>query len=884
MADEIASLYATIGADTSGFESALGRVSSALGGLGGMLSGLSFIGLFGAAVGAASDAQSSYAQLDAVLKSTTTTLGQAADTQGHWATTTEASGPKADKLRNNLEMLTAQLSDHQAALRKAHGPHAALQATIDQEQEKIAKLTAELGINTAGQKVWVAGTSQMADASHMSRDALISMASSLEGTTRFSKESVIGAESMLLTFKEIGADVFPNATKTALDMSQALGQDLKSSSIQLGKALNDPVKGVSALARVGVTFSDTQKEQIKHFVATNQLAKAQGVILDELNSEFGGSAVAAGQTFAGSLDRLKNTFGELLEKIGNYILPVLQSFANGLIDVVTTIGAAGPSLDSLIAVVLAVGVGLFAIPAILGVLGVALGAILSPIGLIVIGVIAFKTAFDNNFGGVRDTVLSAWNAIVPTLEKFKQIGSDFMKSLFPDQSATPQGTQVPTSSNRRRGGQQSQDEDPQAGPMKTVGQASTLTFGDKLIAGIQDALPKVQAALGGLIASVGTWITSTGWPLFTSKLAGLFGIDPNIFDTIKNVFGSVWNDTVKPIIDSLQSGITGFIDKLKGADFSGVAKLLVVIGGALALFGLLVGTVAGGALKGIAGALGPLGDALKGLINALADAGNGNFSKALSDIGGALKDLASGFLKIPAGIAESLGNLLHIDVKAGIKSWDDMAGALPDTLSKIFGSEGAIAVAINGFKKDTWDVIFGDKGTLALAFDKAKDWVKPLISAIDSIATGIAKAFSGVLEIMTAPFMKGIDFIGQMLMKAKDLPVVGTDLYNVGVGLVGIASKDAMGPPAPAKAVGGPVAGNSPYTVGEHGTELFIPSVSGNIIPNDVLKASHSKGGGGRQVTVSGTINVYGVQDAESLLDQLEGIAGLRNMSLRSAM
>ena len=93
-----------------------------------------------------------------------------------------------------------------------------------------------------------------------------------------------------------------------------------------------------------------------------------------------------------------------------------------------------------------------------------------------------------------------------------------------------------------------------------------------------------------------------------------------------------------------------------------------------------------------------------------------------------------------------------------------------------------------------------------------------------------------------------------------------------------------MGPPAPAKAVGGPVAGNSPYTVGEHGTELFIPSVSGNIIPNDVLKASHSKGGGGRQVTVSGTINVYGVQDAESLLDQLEGIAGLRNMSLRSAM
>ena len=33
----------------------------------------------------------------------------------------------------------------------------------------------------------------------------------------------------------------------------------------LGKALNDPVKGITALGRAGVTFTDEQKKQIKQW-------------------------------------------------------------------------------------------------------------------------------------------------------------------------------------------------------------------------------------------------------------------------------------------------------------------------------------------------------------------------------------------------------------------------------------------------------------------------------------------------------------------------------------------------------------------------------------------------------------------------------------------
>ena len=64
----------------------------------------------------------------------------------------------------------------------------------------------------------------------------------------------------MLTFTGVGKDVFPQAIQTVLDMSQALGQDLKSSTVQLGKALNSPIDGITALSRVGVSFTDAQKK------------------------------------------------------------------------------------------------------------------------------------------------------------------------------------------------------------------------------------------------------------------------------------------------------------------------------------------------------------------------------------------------------------------------------------------------------------------------------------------------------------------------------------------------------------------------------------------------------------------------------------------------
>lgn len=162
-------------------------------------------------------------------------------------------------------------------------------------------------------------------------------AAALQKVTKFSDEQVGSAQALLLTFTNISGAVFQQATPAILDLATAMHEDLQSASVQVGKALNDPVLGITALHRIGVTFSETQKQQIKGFVDTNNLAAAQGVILKELNKEFGGSAEAAGKTFGGQLAILKNKLNDIQETIGSLILKYLTPFVSKIADFVSKV-------------------------------------------------------------------------------------------------------------------------------------------------------------------------------------------------------------------------------------------------------------------------------------------------------------------------------------------------------------------------------------------------------------------------------------------------------------------------------------------------------------------------------------------------------------------
>jgi len=178
-------------------------------------------------------------------------------------------------------------------------------------------------------------------AAGMTKDELLKLADAQGKLTTFSKGANMETENLLLTFTSIGKDVFPQALTTVNDMSQALGQDTKSSAVQLGKALQDPIKGITALSRVGVNFTEGQKKSIEAMVKHGDVAGAQKLILKELGTEFGGSAEAAGKTFAGQMTIAKNQVAGLGSTIGSALLPTLTGM-------ITTINENMPKIKQVI--------------------------------------------------------------------------------------------------------------------------------------------------------------------------------------------------------------------------------------------------------------------------------------------------------------------------------------------------------------------------------------------------------------------------------------------------------------------------------------------------------------------------------------------------------
>jgi len=174
------------------------------------------------------------------------------------------------------------------------------------------------------------------------------LAANLEDLSGVEEELIINSENVLATFTKVrnetgkGNDIFDQATKAALDMSVALGTDLQSSTIQLGKALNDPIKGISALSRVGVSFTKEQKEQIAVLIESGDVMGAQKLILAELSTEFGGAAEAAGKV-RGPVDRAKDALGDFARDMGAKILPGIDKLA----DWVTKTGV--PALEDFVA-------------------------------------------------------------------------------------------------------------------------------------------------------------------------------------------------------------------------------------------------------------------------------------------------------------------------------------------------------------------------------------------------------------------------------------------------------------------------------------------------------------------------------------------------------
>jgi hypothetical protein len=163
---------------------------------------------------------------------------------------------------------------------------------------------------------------------------LIKFAKAQEMRIGVDENAVKSVQAQLLSFKAVGASAgeaggaFERATKAAFDMAVVLKKDAGSQAIALGKALEDPVRGITALRKAGTTFTEEQQKQIRVLMESNDLLAAQNLILSEVESQYGGAAEAS----ANWSDKLRLAFGNVQEALGAALTPAFERFAKYVIE------------------------------------------------------------------------------------------------------------------------------------------------------------------------------------------------------------------------------------------------------------------------------------------------------------------------------------------------------------------------------------------------------------------------------------------------------------------------------------------------------------------------------------------------------------------------
>lgn len=215
----------------------------------------------------------------------------------------------------------------------------------------------------------------MGDASGKTKEELAGLADGLMRNSLYDDDDILRkVTANLLTFGRVAGQEFNRAQQAAVDLATRLGTDLQSATMLVGKALNDPVKGMNALSRAGIQLTAAQKDQVKAMGAVGNVAGAQRIILGELEKQFGGAAAAAQKTdpydgLRDSIAALSESVGEILNK---YLTPLLSHLAS-LADRFNTLS---PAMQNFVVVA---GV----IAAALGPALIAIGAVVSALGTLI---------------------------------------------------------------------------------------------------------------------------------------------------------------------------------------------------------------------------------------------------------------------------------------------------------------------------------------------------------------------------------------------------------------------------------------------------------------------------------------------------------------------
>jgi hypothetical protein len=281
---------------------------------------------------------------------------------------------------------------------------------------------------------------------------LIKLADAQEYELGVTAETIKLTQAKLLTFKELAVTAdevggaFDRATVAAVDLAAAGFGEASQNATQLGKALNDPIKGITALARSGVTFTAQEKEKIKALVESGKMLEAQDTLLKAIETQVGGTAASTvTATF-----KIGAAFGHVRDVVGMLLLPLFEKFADfmvnkvvpyatkveeafgeggvagglkflatGFLNVTTNMGAFGNTL--LVLTSLFIAFRAVAIAAAISQTLFNTALLANPIGIVVAAFIALGVAVVAayiKFEGFRKVVNAVINGIISTVETF----------------------------------------------------------------------------------------------------------------------------------------------------------------------------------------------------------------------------------------------------------------------------------------------------------------------------------------------------------------------------------------------------------------------------------------------------------------------------------
>jgi len=145
--------------------------------------------------------------------------------------------------------------------------------------------------------------------------ALLNHASSLQKVTTFGDEAIIGVQASLAAFLD-SEDAIKKATEATLDISVAMGMDLKAAGDLVAKTLGS---STNAMSRYGIQVEGAVGSTERLESLTGNVAKL-----------FGGQATAQAETMAGAMAQADNAAGDLGEAIGKKLAPMITDIANGM--------------------------------------------------------------------------------------------------------------------------------------------------------------------------------------------------------------------------------------------------------------------------------------------------------------------------------------------------------------------------------------------------------------------------------------------------------------------------------------------------------------------------------------------------------------------------